>query len=69
VQEWVGGGSYASRTSRLAAGTGGLPKLDSTTVLNDGAADRLEGGFGLDWYFGNIPQDTLVGRTSDERVG
>src|SRR5262249_12907694 len=68
-QEWNSSRTYADRTARLAAGTGGLPNLDSTTVGDDGAAHKLLGGAGLDWFFASLPQDVLVDRQSGERLG
>jgi uncharacterized protein (TIGR03118 family) len=49
--EWTSSDSYLTRVAKLRAGTGGLPKLDSTTVTDDGAKDELFGGSGLDWFF------------------
>lgn len=68
VQEWLSTRSYADRTSRLASGADGLPRLDASSVLDDGDVDRLEGSVGLDWYFANASQDLIVGRRSNERL-
>jgi hypothetical protein len=42
---------YAARIDQLRNGTGGVPKVDATTVLDDGADDMLFGNQGLDWFF------------------
>jgi Ca2+-binding RTX toxin-like protein len=51
LAEWTSSDSYATRIDKLRNGTGGLPALNSTTVLDDGVADHLFGGFGQDWFF------------------
>ena len=51
LAEWTSSDSYATRVDKLRNGTGGLPALNSTTVLDDGVADHLFGGFGQDWFF------------------
>jgi uncharacterized protein (TIGR03118 family) len=56
--EWTSSNSYATRIANLRSGAGGLPKLDSTTVLDDGAVDTLRGNQGLDWFFA-APNDVL----------
>jgi len=66
VQEWNSTRTYTERTSRLAAGTDGLPKLDATTVLNDNATDTLTGGAGTDWFFSL--SDILTDRRTSERI-
>jgi Ca2+-binding RTX toxin-like protein len=43
--------SYAVRVDKLRHGTGGLPILNATTVIDDAVADDLTGGAGLDWFF------------------
>jgi hypothetical protein len=68
VQEWTSSRTYQERTTRLSTGADGLPKLDATTVLDDGAEDQLAGAAGLDWYFANVPPDILIGRKATERV-
>jgi Ca2+-binding RTX toxin-like protein len=68
VQEWTSTRSYADRTSRLQAGTNGLPKLDSTSMPDDGAADTLTGGVGQDWFAGFYLHDVLKDRMSGELV-
>jgi Ca2+-binding RTX toxin-like protein len=51
LAEWNSSDSYAMRISKLRNGTGGLPALNSTTVLDDGVVDILLGGPGQDWFF------------------
>jgi hypothetical protein len=41
--------------------------LNSTTVQNNGLADSLYGGAGLDWYFAGV-QDVLFGKALGEVV-
>jgi TIGR03118 family protein len=57
---------YATRVAKLRAGTG-VPKLDATTVIDDGDRDILHGGPGLDWFLAG-PDDHLPGRLSSEQV-
>jgi len=65
---WTGTGSYASRVSAIRAGTNGVPKLDATTVTDDGARDELVGGMGLDWFLGVSPPDVFIGKNAAEQV-
>jgi uncharacterized protein (TIGR03118 family) len=58
---------YATRIAKLRAGTGGLPILDATTVLDDAARDLLHAGQGLDWFFAG-PNDQLPGKLKSELV-
>jgi uncharacterized protein (TIGR03118 family) len=51
LAEWTSADSYATRIDKLTNGTGGLPGLNSTTVIDDGVVDRLFGGPGQDWFF------------------
>lgn len=51
LAEWTSTDSYTTRIDKLRNGTGGLPKLDATTVFDDGASDTLRGNQGLDWFF------------------
>jgi Ca2+-binding RTX toxin-like protein len=48
---WISTAPFATRVANLRAGAGGVPKLDATTVLDDGVRDTLVGGPGLDWFF------------------
>jgi RTX calcium-binding nonapeptide repeat (4 copies) len=55
--EWTSADPYATRVEKLRSGAGGLPKLDATTVFDDGAVDVLRGNRDLDWF---------LARTGDE---
>jgi Ca2+-binding RTX toxin-like protein len=46
---WQSADSYTTRISNLRSGYHGL--VPGTTVLDDGSADRLTGGGGMDWFF------------------
>jgi uncharacterized protein (TIGR03118 family) len=65
--EWTSPGSYNTRVARLRGGDGGLPKLDSSTVIDDGVRDDLIGFSGLDWFFAADP-DVIHDRRSGEQV-
>jgi uncharacterized protein (TIGR03118 family) len=65
--EWTSAHSYATRVANLRTGVGGLPRLDSTTVFDDGAVDTLRGNKGLDWFFAG-PNDTLPDRHPAEEM-
>ena len=66
--EWTSARLYGERVQQLAGGLGGLPKLDSSTVLDDAAIDSLLGGPDLDWFFAIARPDKLTGRTPQEIV-
>jgi len=51
LTEWTSTDSYLTRVDKLRHGTGGLPVLDGTTVLDDAIRDVLDGGSSLDWFF------------------
>jgi hypothetical protein len=57
--------SYLARIGHLRAGSGltGGARLTATTVHDDGAADALLGGTGLDWFWGVAPDTS--DRTTD----
>jgi Ca2+-binding RTX toxin-like protein len=59
--------SYTGRVRTIRTGAGGVPKLDATTVLDDGVRDDLTGGPGVDWYLGALP-DVLHGRKPNEQI-
>jgi uncharacterized protein (TIGR03118 family) len=67
LAEWTSTDDYATRIDKLRNGTGGLPKLDTTTVVDDGAVDTLFGNQGLDWFFTGLG-DQLPDRLSAEQV-
>jgi uncharacterized protein (TIGR03118 family) len=64
---WSSNASFNDRVAAIRAGTNGVPKLDATTVTDDGSRDFLTGGRGLDWYFSASP-DRIIGKTSTEPV-
>jgi parallel beta-helix repeat protein len=68
MTEWTSSHSYDTKVSRLSTGANGLPRLDATTVLDDGAVDHLTGGGYRDWFFATLGQDILTDRASNERV-
>jgi Ca2+-binding RTX toxin-like protein len=52
MEEWKSSASYSQRLADLrAGGTDGLYALNTSTVLDDGSADRLTGGQGQDWFW------------------
>lgn len=59
--------AYNDRVTAIRAGTGGVPKLDATTVIDDGVRDDLVGGSSLDWFFVGL-DDRLHGRKSGEAI-
>lgn len=63
---WNSPQSYNDRVAAIRSGNG-VPKLDATTVLDDGARDFLIGGRGLDWFFSMTP-DRIFGQNSAEQV-
>jgi hypothetical protein len=67
LTEWTSANSYNLRVTNLRSGAGGLPKLDSTTVLDNGAGDLLVGAADLDWFFASA-DDQLVGKRANEFV-
>ena len=56
-------GATATTLSSVALmdGTGGLPQLTSSTMLDDAAKESLTGGADLDWFFATA-LDRLVDR-------
>jgi uncharacterized protein (TIGR03118 family) len=64
---WNSNASYNDRVAAIRAGTNGVPKLDATTVSDDGSRDMLVGGRGLDWFFSMSP-DRIFGKSSAEQV-
>jgi uncharacterized protein (TIGR03118 family) len=66
LSAWNSTDAYATRVANLRNGVG-APKLDTTTVSDDAAADLLVGGTGLDWFFSKAP-DLLLGAVAAEQV-
>jgi uncharacterized protein (TIGR03118 family) len=63
---WTSTDPYNTRVANIRAGNG-VPKLDATTVFDDGVRDDLFGGFGLNWYFALSP-DVIHGKKAVEFV-
>lgn len=63
---WNGAGSYTDRVTAIRTGANGVPKLDATTVFDDGTRDDLFGGIGLDWFFA-APLDKVHGKGFGEQ--
>ncbi len=54
LNEWAGTDSYATRISKLQAGTG-VPQLKAgVTVKKDTGGNNLDGGADSDWLLGNF---------------
>jgi acrosin len=70
LTEWQSADSYTTRIAKIRSGVlpGGVRLVAGTTVLDDGAADHLIGGGGLDWFFANRPRDTITGLKPGEQV-
>ena len=61
---------YATRITNLrnGVGSGGYHLVLGETVLDDGAADVLTGAGGMDWFWANVDQDTIIDRAIEELV-
>ncbi len=72
VSVWRLSDTYANRVAILrvnAAVIDGSPvKLDTTTVLDDGAADSLTGGGGVDWFW-SLGADVVTDPAAGELLG
>jgi Ca2+-binding RTX toxin-like protein len=73
VREWKRTDeTYTQRISNLrGTTTGGLNGsffLTATTVKDDGLADTLTGGLGLDWFWASLATDSLTDRLASEQV-
>ena len=55
LAEWNAADSFTNRVAAIRAGTGGVPKLDATTVTDDGVRDDLWGNAGLTWFWMQPP--------------
>jgi Ca2+-binding RTX toxin-like protein len=55
-------------TGAVGGGLNGTNYLKSTTVNDDGVADTLLGGAGLDWFWAKLGQDSLPDLQGGERV-
>jgi uncharacterized protein (TIGR03118 family) len=65
--EWTSTDPYSTRIEKLRSGASGLPKLDVTTVPDDGVIDILRGNGGLDWFLAGAA-DELPDRAPTEEV-
>jgi Ca2+-binding RTX toxin-like protein len=69
-QSWLASGkTYEQHVAALLDPTAIVHLIaDGTTptVLDDGAADRLTGAAGKDWFFATVPQDVVTDRHSFE---
>ena len=63
-------GSSTLRVALLRNGGGlnGSNVLNSTTVPNDSSIDTFTGGLALDWFFANLPQDTISDFIAPEQI-
>ena len=59
--------SFGVRIDKLRNGTGGLPMLNTTTVVDDALRDMLQGGPGRDWFLTGI-NDKITGKHSEDIV-
>ncbi len=53
---WTGADDFATRVNNLTSGNG-VPLLDATMVQSNGGGNTLQGGGGLDLFFGSIALD------------
>ncbi|HZL86769.1 MAG TPA: TIGR03118 family protein [Pirellulaceae bacterium] len=67
LAEWTSTDPYSVRVSKLRTGDGGLPKLDSTTVQDDGAIDTLVGAADRDWFVA-AADDRVIGKRANEEL-
>jgi streptogramin lyase len=75
MAEWTSGQDYATRIADLS-GTGTGPRSNgnyfliasgpNATVFDNGAADVLNGGSGMDWFFANLVEDSINGQHTSE---
>jgi hypothetical protein len=56
---WAGPDDYNTRVANLTSGNG-VPLLDATMVTGNGAGNTLQGGPGLDLFYGNLALDTIM---------
>jgi hypothetical protein len=69
LAEWSSSDDYATRIARLmgtmSGGLNGSYLLNASTVHDNGQADTLVGGAGLDWFLAGMA-DVIRNRTSGE---
>jgi hypothetical protein len=76
LAEWIrtdAGEDYATRISHIRSGGGvnGAAQLSAGTVADDGSTDTLTGQLNaadLDWFWANLPQDTITDLEAGEQV-
>lgn len=74
LEMWTANGSYEDRIGALRKTdntdgvflTGASSTSSESTVLDDGAADKLTGTSGRDWFFADELSDSITGRAADE---
>jgi serralysin len=59
VQYWAGTDDYGPRVANLTSGTG-VPLLDASTVHGNGGGNTLQGGPGLNLFYGDLAQDAYT---------
>ena len=53
---WAGPDDYGTRVANLTSGAG-VPLLDATTVTGNRRGNTLNGGAGLDLFYGDLALD------------
>jgi hypothetical protein len=71
LAEWGSGRTYGQRVADLRSGSipGNYRLFWGATVFDDGTADRLTGGPGLDWFFANLGPGGLLDQITDLNNG
>jgi uncharacterized protein (TIGR03118 family) len=67
LSAWSVNDSYTNRIATIRAGSATVPKLDMTTVTTNSLKDHLNGGDGLDWFWGG-PNVVITNRTPGEQL-
>ena len=69
LAEWSSSDTYDNRRAHLTSGGGlnGSYQLNTGTVHDNGLADKLYGGAGMDWFFAGMA-DVIVNKTNGEAV-
>ncbi len=65
-QEWTSSNAFVTRVSNLRNGTGGVPILDATTIMNDSDLDQLFSTKGQDWFLFTQGQDAANSAGGDQ---
>lgn len=70
LDEWSGAGSAEARMSHILSGGGAnMTLLNSTTVHDDGAVDKLTGSSAIDWFFANLAGNGSLDLITDKANG